>query len=155
MKVFGLIFACSVLALLIFIATSAFRTIDPNPSKIQRAIQSFTMDPVSSSISPNRPADSGHTKEEKAGLLSKRYEIELLLEELTSIFAEQPKVAKQVFSRILTEEGVETTAECIHIFGEGIVVEMLRDPSLQTDITELMDYYAKNPGAKFRAPGRW
>ncbi len=62
-----------------------------------------------------------------------------------SIFAQQPRVAKYVFSRILTEEGVEVTSQYIHIFGEGIVVDMLRDPSLQSDLSELMDFYAKNP----------
>ncbi|MEO7163923.1 MAG: FliG C-terminal domain-containing protein [Bdellovibrionia bacterium] len=45
----------------------------------------------------------------------------------------------------MTEEGVEVTAECIHVFGEGIIIEMLRDPTLQTDLNELMEYYAKNP----------
>lgn len=74
-----------------------------------------------------------------------RYEIERLRDELLAIFAQQPKVAKQVFTRILTEEGVEVTACYIHIFGESVVMDMLRDPSLQTDLNELMEYYAKTP----------
>ena len=68
-----------------------------------------------------------------------------MLEELTNVYAQQPKVAKQVFSRVLTEEGVETTAKYIELFGEAIVIDMLRDPSLQGDLTELMEFYAKNP----------
>ena len=54
-------------------------------------------------------------------------------------------MAKQVFSRVLTEEGVEVTSQYIDLFGESIVLDMLRDPSLQSDLAELMEFYAKNP----------
>ena len=74
-----------------------------------------------------------------------RYENERLTEELMALFAQHPKVAKHVFSRILTEEGIETTSQYIQIFGEGVVMDMLRDPSLQSDLAELMEFYAKNP----------
>jgi len=33
----------------------------------------------------------------------------------------------------------------MQIFGEAIVVDMLRDPSLQSDLNELTEFYAKNP----------
>jgi flagellar motor switch protein FliG len=144
-KVFGLIFACSVLALLIFIAVAGFRQSSGGTS-IHRVIQELTSDPASEApVAASSSESSASTKDTSNFALSKRYEIERLLEELSSIYAQQPRVAKQVFSRVLTEEGVEVTAECIHLFGEGIVIDMLRDPSLQTDVTELMEYYAKNP----------
>ena len=141
-KVFGLIFACSVLALLIFIALTGFRQTAPQrytPS--QRMMDNFGGEPVSSSMK----TDPNETKIERMGSLSKRYESERLYEDLVNVFGQQPRVAKQVFGRILTEEGVEVTSDYIHIFGEGIVVELLRDPSLQGDINELMEYYARNP----------
>jgi flagellar motor switch protein FliG len=82
---------------------------------------------------------------ERSALIGKRYEIERLLEELTNVYAQHPRVAKYVFTRVLTEEGVETTAAYIHLFGESVVIDMLRDPSLQSDLSELMEFYAKNP----------
>ena len=142
-KVYGLIFSASIFALLIFIALSIFRPIDSGKgSTVHRVIQSLTSDPVDSTSLPSLISS---TPQEGSHSLSKRYEIESLREELTSIYAQQPKVAKQVFTRLLTEEGVEATAQCIHLFGEGIVVDMLRDPSLQADLNELLEFYAKNP----------
>jgi flagellar motor switch protein FliG len=144
-KVFGLIFACSILALLIFIALATYRPMNAkNPvTTVQRVFQDMAADPMTAAPPPTRSAEA--PREEKFNSLSTRYEIERLLEELRSIYAQQPKVAKQVFTRVLTEEGVEVTSECIHLFGESIVIDMLRDPSLQTDLNELMEFYAKNP----------
>lgn len=143
-KVFGLIFACSAIALLIFIAVAGFRS-SGGSSTVHRIVQNLGYDPAGGYDSVASESDAPAPSEDKNQLVSKRYEIERLQEELTMIYGHQPKVAKQVFSRVLTEEGIEFTADCIHIFGEGIVVEMLRDPSLQTDINELMEFYAKNP----------
>ncbi len=151
-KVFGLIFSCSVLALLIFIAMTHIKfgsgSADQGPSRIQRVIESITSDPITQTSSQSTESlpnsDISNSGDAKLHSVSKRYEIELLTEELTAIYAQQPKVAKHVFTRILTEEGVETTSECIHIFGEGIVIDMLRDPSLQSDLNQLMEFYAKN-----------
>ncbi len=138
-KVFGIIFSASVLALLIFIALSTYgnRSLGLQHKPMSAASEGIG----TASSNENRKSSPS----ENSSLLSTRYEIERIFDELTSVFAQQPKVAKQVFTRVLTEEGVEFTAECIHLFGEGIVIDMLRDPSLQTDIAELMDYYAKNP----------
>lgn len=144
-KLFGLIFAFSILAMLIFIVMNVMR---PSQSKdqstIHRVFQTLTND--SSGGHPLRSSDSssGGRSDTQQSLI-KRYEIERLLEELVSIFAEQPRVAKQVFTRVLTEEGIEVAAQYIHIFGESIVIEMLRDPSLQSDMSELMEYYSKTP----------
>jgi flagellar motor switch protein FliG len=143
-KVFGLAFACAIIALLVFIAMAAFRPRGKSGNPIQRVIQTLTGDPTVPA-----PAGAGTvspmTSSERTQLVTKRYEIERITEELMSIFAQQPKVAKHVFSRVLTEEGVETTALYIQIFGEGVVIDMLRDPSLQSDVNELVEFYAKNP----------
>ncbi len=151
-KVFGLIFACSVLSLLIFIAVAGMRPAGASSGGgIQRIFQTLTADPTSTSApSTYQPkgssgGSSGFTDDEKTLLLKKRYEIEQLESQLMGLFAEQPKVAKQVFSRILTEEGVETTARYIHIFGESVVIDMVRDPSLQNEVSEMMEFYGKNP----------
>jgi flagellar motor switch protein FliG len=142
---YGLVFACAVLSLLIFVAMAALRPRGPgagNDSPITRIIQSMSSDPAGAG-SPG--PSTGITADDHRGVVALRYEIDRLLEELTAVFAQHPKVAKQVFSRVLTEEGVETTAQYIHLFGESIVLDMLRDPSLQSDLSELMEFYAKNP----------
>lgn len=147
-KVYGLIFSCAILSLLIFIAMSGLRGgRSEGKSGVARIIQSLTADPVSQNApSTYKPgSDSTGSGSEKGAVVAKRYEIERLKEELATIYAEQPKVAKQVFSRILTEEGMEVTAQYIQMFGESVVIDMLKDPSLQGDLQELMEYYAKNP----------
>ncbi len=146
-KFYGLIFACSVLSLLIFLAMASYRpkrlgegdALNP----ITRVIQQMAQDPTGGSTQAGVPGSATH--EENRSNVKIRYEIESLLEELTAVYAQQPRVAKQVFSRVLTEEGVETTSQYIQLFGESIVIDMLRDPSLQSDLSELMEYYAKNP----------
>ena len=87
---------------------------------------------------------TGLNSEEKAALIARRIEADRLFNELTNIFSEQPKVAKHVFTHVLTEEGVETTAQYLEVFGESVVMDLLRDPGLQSDLTELMDFYARN-----------
>ncbi|MBF0443527.1 MAG: hypothetical protein HQK54_16595, partial [Oligoflexales bacterium] len=64
-----------------------------------------------------------------------------LKEELTELFMENPKVAKDTFSRILKDFGVEETAKYVHIFGQLIVFELLKDQSMQRDLYELSEYY--------------
>jgi flagellar motor switch protein FliG len=148
-KVYGVIFAASILSLLIFIAMATFRSRFGNgASAINRVIHSVVSDPHGASApTPGGPGAGGETASfgENAQLMSKRLEIERLRDELMNVFATQPKVAKQVFSRILTEEGVEVTGQYIHLFGESIVIDLLRDPSLQSDMQELMEFYAKSP----------
>jgi flagellar motor switch protein FliG len=143
-KVYGLIFACSMLSLLIFIAIATLRPPKGEGSTVHRFIQSFVpKDPVDTST-PFSTAATPQTGEERMASLNKRYEIERLKDELMQIFATMPKVAKTVFSKVLTEDGVEITAHYVHILGENVVLDMLRDPSLQADMAELMDFYAKN-----------
>ncbi len=148
-KVYGLVFACAVIGLLVFISMSSLGTRGSSAPSVQRVIQSLVTDPVSASAQSNHSSSAqdpqNFTGDEKAALVSRRFEIERLKDELTNLFAEQPKVARHVFSRILTEDGVETTSAYIHIFGESVVLDMLRDPSLQGDMAELMEFHSKNP----------
>ncbi len=147
-KIFGLIFACSILALLVFVAMASYRPRNGASSSVQRVFSQMVSDPMGGQA-PN-PGKGGEgispeaSNADSMSRVAKRFEIERLVEELSTSFGQFPKVAKHVFTRILTEEGVETTAHYIHIFGEGIVIEMLRDPSLQGDMSELLEYYAKN-----------
>jgi flagellar motor switch protein FliG len=147
-KDYGVIFACAVLSLLIFIAISGFAGKSGGTS-VQRVIQSLAADPVSTSApSTYRASESpsySASNDEKLALANRKYEIENLRDELVTLFAQNPKVAKVTFSRILQEEGVETTSKYIDLFGESIVVDMIRDPSMQSDVSELMEFYAKNP----------
>jgi len=138
-KVYGLVFACSVLSLLIFLAAAGFRNRKPVIDQVMHSIQPMPM-PAQQTTSSE---DS--TSNDRGARVSKRYEIERLMEELTTIFVQQPRVVKHVFSRVLTEEGIEICSAYIQLFGETIVMDMLRDPSLQSDISELVEFYAKNP----------
>lgn len=145
-KLFGVIFSALVLSLLTLIAIMGVRSSGKGPSILPTFLSAPTSQAGSTggggSIGMGASASSG---EERVRTVAVRYEIERLIEELSKVFAESPRVAKVVFSRILTEEGVETTAAYMQIFGESIVVDMLRDPSLQSDLNELTEYYAKNP----------
>lgn len=148
-KLFGIIFACSIISLLIFVALATMRPRsarpDGTPTGIQRIMQNLSNDPVQDGGAGGDNIESPNTPNERTALVVKRYEIERIRDELMAIFAQHPKVAKYVFSRILTEEGVEITAKYIDIFGESVVLDMLRDPTLQGDMNELMEFYAKNP----------
>lgn len=79
---------------------------------------------------------------------SKEIQEKLLLQELKDelikIFVNAPKVAKETFSRILQEEGVEETAKYVHIFGKIVIFELLSDPNLQKNLYELSEYYHKS-----------
>jgi flagellar motor switch protein FliG len=76
--------------------------------------------------------------------LAQRMRNEDVREELIKIFLDAPKVAKETFSRLLQEEGVEETARYVHIFGHLVIFELLGDPNLQRDLYELSEYYHKS-----------
>jgi flagellar motor switch protein FliG len=141
-RLYGIIFAAIVLALLLTLVAISFRkqifeTVNRGPENGKdsgRGNQSQSSNETSGKFA----------NEDRSSLLSKRIEAENLFQELTGIFSEQPKVAKHVFTNVLTEEGVETTAQYLEIFGESVVMDLLRDPGLQSDLTELMDFYARN-----------
>lgn len=144
-KVFGLVFAGSVLVLLLLLAFALFTKRKERHENIQEttSTNSPKTDGEGNIISASSALPEG--VDEPLANVMKRYEIERLKQELMETFAQYPKVAKQVFSRILTQDGVEVTAQYLHIFGEHIVIGMLRDPSLQSDLNELMEFYARTP----------
>lgn len=73
--------------------------------------------------------------------LSLRMRIAQLKEELTHIFIDAPKVAKETYGRILQDEGVEQTSKYVHIFGHTVIYELLEDPNYQRDLFELSEYH--------------
>ena len=88
--------------------------------------------------------DTSLSSDEKGALIARRIEANRLFNELTNIFGEQPKVAKHAFTNVLTEEGVEELAQYLDMFGESVIMDLLKDPGLQSDCAELMDFYTKN-----------
>jgi flagellar motor switch protein FliG len=144
-KIFGIIFAAAVFILLTLIFVMTLKPKSGSMSHVYKMLNGIENSPGDFPLTGAMNTPEGESPQERHSNINKRYEIERLTGELSSIFVHHPKVAKHVFSRILTEEGVETTAQYINIFGETIVMDMLRDASLQSDMTELMEFYAKNP----------
>jgi flagellar motor switch protein FliG len=148
MRTFASIFAAIILGLLAFIAFSTLRSKTTIETK-GIPMGAGAMPPLPSS----RSEESTHTNLHPDGSsaptgqsnVGRRYEIERLRDELMGIYAEQPRVAKYVFGRVLTEEGIETASGYLSIFGESVVLDLLRDPSLQHDMNELMEFYARTP----------
>lgn len=96
------------------------------------------------------PADDNIELQDSKNLenTSKQLSLKLKVEDLKSSlmqhFLEMPKVAKETFSRMLREEGVEATARYLHLFGHVIILELLEDPSLQRDIYALSEFFHKS-----------
>ncbi|MEZ4742708.1 MAG: FliG C-terminal domain-containing protein [Bdellovibrionota bacterium] len=92
----------------------------------------------------NEPKPTETFNKSLSGDLSLKLKIDVLKEELVDAFLNSPRVAKETFTRMLHEEGVEVTAKYVHIFGHLIVFELLGDPSLSRDLYELSEYYHKS-----------
>lgn len=146
-KLYAFVFGSSILSLLIFIAVAGFRSRKEMIEVVNRTVAPAFPAPPLPAAGSEAPGGltptalgigGGH-----AGSFALHYEISRLRDELMGIFAQNPKVAKHVFHRVLTEEGIEVTAQYMRIFGESIMIEMLRDPSLQSDMNELMEYFAR------------
>ena len=140
-RLYGIIFASIVLALLLTLVAISFR------KQIFETVNKGSdggKDPGKGNHAAYEVSSGNLTNDDRAALIGRRIEAENLFNELTNIFSEQPKVAKNVFTHVLTEEGVETTAQYLEIFGESVVMDLLRDPGLQSDLTELMDFYSRN-----------
>jgi flagellar motor switch protein FliG len=145
-RMYGIIISAIILALLCTLVVTSFRK------------QIFTSLGFPGAGGDGKPAESkithsynfggvndpSLTADEKGALIARRIEANNLYNELINIFGEQPKVAKHVFTNILTEEGVEEVAQYLEMFGESVVMDLLKDPGLQTDCAELMDFYTKN-----------
>jgi flagellar motor switch protein FliG len=141
-QLWALIFGCIGIALLTFIALAAFRkpstTVVSAPTEMRSPGNPTNLE--SSDLSPPvHRAEAPTTKSFKD-----RIEIETLKADLMRVFSEEPRVAKIVFGRVLGEEGIEATAAYLDIFGESILIELLRDPSMQRDLNDLLDFYSRN-----------
>ncbi len=147
MRTFASIFAAIILGLLAFIAFSTLRS--KTTIETKNMPMGTAMPPLPSARSDESALSNSHSEGTPASSsqsnVGRRYEIERIRDELMGIYAEQPRVAKYVFGRILTEEGIETTSGYLSIFGESVVLDLLRDPSLQHDLNELMEFYARTP----------
>ena len=64
--------------------------------------------------------------------------------ELTDLIIEKPKVAKETFSRLLMEDGIEKTAQYVSLFGQVIIFELLSDPALQRYLRDLGEHYHRS-----------
>ena len=142
-RVYGIILSAIMIALLFSLVAISFRRTSVQGSTGAEANHKPSED---SSLGKNSGSSDSSTltSDEKSSLIGKRIEADRLYTELTNIYSEQPKVAKHVFTQVLTEEGVETTAQYLEIFGESVIMDLLRDPGLQSDLSELMDFYSKN-----------
>ena len=76
--------------------------------------------------------------------LSLKMKIEFLREEMLRVFVDNPKVARDTFTRMLQEDGIDQTARYVHIFGPMIVFDLMNDPSLQRDLNDLSEFYYKS-----------
>jgi len=157
-KTWGLIFACAILGLLILLAifsvggwsglrkTKQDFSVEIKKSLAGEVSQNSHSDYPSPSVA-NTPGFATARGDSASGSTSWPLQLQIhqLHNELLRVFSEQPKVAKTVFTRVLTDEGIEVTAKYIQIFGETIVLEMLRDPSMHSDLNKLIEFYALNP----------
>lgn len=76
--------------------------------------------------------------------LSLRLKIDTAREEILRAFTENPKVARDVFTRMLQEDGVETTSRYVYVFGPMVIFELMNDPNLQRDLYDLSEFYHKS-----------
>ena len=53
-------------------------------------------------------------------------------------------MAKETFSKLLLEDGVEEAAKYVHIFGKMIIFELLTDHNLHRSLHELSEFYHKS-----------
>jgi flagellar motor switch protein FliG len=70
-----------------------------------------------------------------------RIKAEALKSEMISAFIENPKLARETFSRLLKESGVEETAKYVFLLGQIVIFNLLDDPNLQRELYELSEYY--------------
>lgn len=112
----------------------------------------FKQQPLYPTVPPPSYSPPSHPEEDHSNLVrtskvepALRFQIQNLKDQLITLFVENPRVTKYVFTKILIEEGIETTASYISLFGETIVLEILKDPSLQSDINHLIEFYATTP----------
>ncbi len=70
--------------------------------------------------------------------------LDQLKDDLSQIFLNSPKVARETFARMILEDGVEEAAKYLHILGKMTVYELLDDPTMQRSLFELSDYFHRS-----------
>lgn len=73
-----------------------------------------------------------------------RMNIQALRDELSQMFISQPKVARDVFARILREDGIEFSAKCVSVLGEILVFDLMGDDDVKKEVTLLAEYIHVN-----------
>lgn len=123
---------------------------------MMEAVQSNPQQQVGSRSDANGGVTGSHASDPSAVLvnglsqvvsperLSLRFKIENLRDEILRVCTDNPKIAKDVFTRMLQEDGVDTTSKYIHVFGPLVVFELINDPNLQRDLYDLSEYYHKS-----------
>ena len=67
-----------------------------------------------------------------------------LKDDIIEIITRNPKVARESFGRIIAEEGVEETSKYIHVLGNSVVFDLLKDPAHRRSLRDLSEYYQKS-----------
>jgi len=70
--------------------------------------------------------------------------IQALRDELTQVFISQPKVAREVFARVLREDGIEFAAKCVSVLGEILVFDLMGDDDVKKEVALLAEYIHVN-----------
>ncbi|HET9240276.1 MAG TPA: FliG C-terminal domain-containing protein [Oligoflexus sp.] len=91
--------------------------------------------------SPGVRVSTAQVSQEKAMLALK---LAQLKQDLVQQFVEQPRIARETFTRLLKDDGVAETAKYVHILGQLIVFELLNDSSLKRDLYELSEFYHRS-----------
>ncbi len=125
----------------------------------------------SSAVALSAPADQNYTKSQRPQLLASTYPLDqsnqtpqfpqltavsrdqeallkrqcqYLKDELGQLFLRQPKISKDVFTRILQEEGPFETAKFIHVVGTFVLREFMHDAKMRQELLRLSDVYQKS-----------
>lgn len=73
-----------------------------------------------------------------------RMNIQAVRDELNQSFVSQPKVAREVFSRVLREDGIEFAAKCVSVLGEILVYDLMSDEDVKKEVALLAEYIHVN-----------
>lgn len=77
--------------------------------------------------------------------LARRLNIQAIRDELTQYFMIQPKISREVFARVLREDGVEFAAKCVSVLGEIVVLNLSGDHDLKKEVALLAEYIHVSP----------
>ncbi|MEY2988217.1 MAG: Flagellar motor switch protein FliG [Pseudomonadota bacterium] len=112
-------------------AASPVAFVDQSSGHMVRSSQPF---PVATMVSQSHGAD-----------VATRLNIQSIRDELTQYFIGQQKISREVFSRILREDGVEFAAKCVSVLGEVVVFDLAADHELKKEVALLAEYIHVSP----------